>query len=215
MKKIAFYASSLALAMAPALVSAQETNNQNAPASTSWGMGMQDAPSNTYQGSPTSGNPEPDDTPVNGNGSGYQNGNGNGNGNGFDDNDAFGNWQNAQPFSGSVFAQANRGGISANGFMAEQGESGSSTHGSTFSDIGATFDTCAGCEGNKVFGSVTANQEDQGYAFGISTTPGTATVAESVGSSATRVDFGAGFNGNCVGPCGGSQPSSNGGNSDH
>jgi hypothetical protein len=198
MKK-AFYISSLALVLAPATAIAQDANAPDAGQTTTWAQ-------NGYEAMPTNPDPEPSTTTAtnNGNGNGYNNGNGNG----------FGNWNQSEPFSVSVFGQANRGGISASGFMGEQGEAGSATSGFTVSNIGGSFDSCAeGCAGNRIYGEVAAGQMDEGFAYGVTTHPGSATVAESVGSSATRIDFGAGFNGNCVGPCGGSQPSSNGGQS--
>jgi hypothetical protein len=202
MKKIAFFSTAVALAFAPMGALAQDSGNApEAGQTTTWAQ-------NGYEAMPTNPNPEPSTTSATNNGNGYNNGNENGNGNGF------GNWNQSEPFSVSVFGQANRGGISASGFMGEQGEAGSATSGFTVSNIGGSFDSCAeGCAGNRIYGEVAAGQMDEGFAYGVTTHPGSATVAESVGSSATRIDFGAGFNGNCVGPCGGSQPSSNGGQS--
>lgn len=108
-----------------------------------------------------------------------------------------------QPFSVDVFAQANRGGISAAGAVGEHVEYGSLSEGSTQVDIGGSFDNCAGtdCAQRRVFGTVTGQQRDQGYSFATGQQSGSATVAESIGVSGLTVTYGAGFNGQCVGPC--------------
>ena len=119
-----------------------------------------------------------------------------------------------QPFSVDVFAQANRGGISAAGAVGDAVDFGSLSEGSTQVDIGGSFDNCAGtdCAQRRVFGAVTGQQRDQGYAVATGQQSGSATVAESIGVSGLTVTYGAGFNGNCVGNCAGNtsqgQPSS-------
>lgn len=202
MKKIAFYATSIALVLAPVTAIAQETSTT---------------------GQPQSAQPESSTAPVmmdySNNGGNQNTGNGHDYSGGGTSSPAFGNWQQAQPFSFELATQANRGGISASGFDAEEGEAGSSTTGMTYSAVGATFDSCAGCEGNSVYGEVASIQQDEGYAFGVSGTSGRAAIAESVGSAATTVTGSINFNGSCTVNCQGNtsagQPSSNAGNSDH